>query len=409
MKHRFGFLLVVVLTLVALSGVAALAAPKVVKIGFLNPLSGKDADAGQQDLNAAQLAVDDINKAGGIKSLGGAKVELVVADTTSDPKQATSVAERLFSAGGLAGAVGTGISGLTMPIQPIAEKYRIPMVTNSINDKITSQGYAFTFQVTPKGSQFGHTQVEFFKYLGSKFGLKAKKAAIVYEDSGYGVSTAKGVKEIAEGAGLEVVLYESYPHGFTDAGPLVTKIKASGAQIVFPVAYTTDAILIINTMKSMKYNPFIIGGGAGFLWPAFGEALGDNVNGFVSVASWNWDSKNITRNPQMADVPKRYEQRFKTFMTEHAGPTYTAVRLIAEAVNQAKSADPLKVRDALSKMDFTKGSYGQLMQPGSVDFDNNGWNSGVHPVMIQWQDGKPRTVFPEADASRPVDYKAITD
>lgn len=409
MKRRFGFLLVVALAVVALSATAVLAAPKVVKIGFLNPLSGKDADAGQQDLNAARLAVDDINKAGGIKSLGGAKVELVVADTTSDPKQATSVAERLFSAGGLAGAVGTGISGLTMPIQPLAERHRIPILTNSINDNITSQGYSFTFQVTPKGSQFGHTQVEFFKYLTSKFGLKAKKAAIVYEDSGYGVSTAKGVKDIAEGAGLDVVMYESYPHGFTDAGPLVTKIKSSGATIVFPVAYTTDAILIINTMKSMRFSPMIIGGGAGFLWPAFGEALGENVNGFVSVASWNWDSKNIAGNPQMADVPKRYEQRFKTFMTEHAGPTYTAVRLIAEAVNQAKSADPLKVREALSKMDFKKGSYGQLMQPGGVKFDANGWNSGVHPVMIQWQGGKPRTVFPEADASSPVDFKALTE
>lgn len=408
MKRSVCSLLVVCLTLVALSA-ATLAAPKVVKIGFLNPLSGKDADAGQQDLNAAQLAVDDINKAGGIKSLGGAKVELVVADTTSDPKQATSVAERLFSGGGLAGVVGTGISGLTMPIQPIAERYRTPMITNSINDKITDQGYSFTFQIAPKGSQFGHTQVEFFQYLASKFGLKAKKAAIVYEDSGYGVSTAKGVREIAEGAGLEVVMYESYPHGFTDAGPLVTKIKASGATIVFPVAYTTDAILIINTMKSMKYSPLIIGGGAGFLWPAFGEALGENVNGFVSVASWNWDSKNIATNPQMADVPKRYEQRFKSFMTEHAGPTYTGVRLIAEAVNQAKSADPLKVREALSKMEFKKGSYGQLMQPGQVDFDAKGWNSGVHPVMIQWQGGKPRTVFPESDASSPVDFKALTE
>lgn len=409
MKKGFFFFLVAVLVLLTYGTIAGLTAPKVVKIGFLNPLSGNNADAGQQDLNAAQLAVDDINKAGGIKSLGGAKVELVVADTTSDPKQATSTTERLFSSGGIAGAVGTGISGLTMPIQPIAEKYRIPIITNSINDKITSQGYAFTFEVTPKGSQFGHTQVEFFQYLVKKFGLKSKKAAIVYEDSGYGVSTAKGTKELAESAGLEVVLYESYPHGFTDAGPLVTKIKASKAQLVFPVAYTTDAVLIINTMRSMKYMPFIIGGGGGFLWPAFGEAMGENVDGFVSVASWNWDSYNITSNPEMAAVTKRYAERFKTFMTEHAGPTYAAVRLIAEAVNEAKSADPLKVRDALSKIDFRKGSFGQLMQPGSVKFDANGWNSEVHPVIVQWQNGNPRTVFPEADASTLVNFKEFVE
>ena len=403
MATALAAMLVVALSMVALTGSAA---PNVVKIAFLNPLSGSNADAGQQDYNAAILAVEDINNAGGIKSLGGAKVELVIGDTTSDPKQAASVAERIFSRGGVAGAVGTGISGLTMPIQPIAEKYRIPIITNSINDAITSQGYKFTFQLTPKGSQFGHTQVEFFKYLVDRFNVKSRRAAIVYENSGYGVSTAKGIKEIAETAGLEVAMYESYPHGFTDASPLVTKIKNSRATVLFPIAYTTDATLIINAMKSMNVNPLIIGGGAGFLWPAFGEALGDNVNGFVSVASWNWDSKCISSKPELADVPRRYEEKFKSFMTEHAGPTYIAVRLIAEAVDIAASADPVQVQAELRSMDLSTG-FAAMMQPGGVKFDVNGWNSGVHPVIIQWQDGKPRTVFPEKDASRPVMFKEI--
>lgn len=370
-----------------------------VKIAFLNPLSGSNVDAGQQDLNAAQLAVEDINNAGGIKALGGAKIKLVVADTTSDPKAAASVAERTFSTEKVAGAVGTGISALTLPILPVAEKARVPIITNSINDQITAQGYKFTFQVTPKGSQFGNTQVEFMRWLNEKYNLGIKDVAVVYENSGYGVSTASGIKEMAEKAGLNIVLYEAYPHGFTDASPLVTKIKKSGAKALFPVAYTTDAKLIINTMKAMEVNPVIIGGGAGFLWPAFAQEMGSNVNGFVSVASWNWDSKNITSKPELAAATERYEKKFGTFMTEHAGPTYVAVWLLAEAMEKAGSADPLKVRDALATFSSNTG-MAALMQPGGVTFDATGWNKTVHPVMIQWQDMKPRTVFPEADATR---------
>ncbi len=375
-----------------------------VKIAFMNPLSGSNVDAGQQDLNAAQLAVEDINNAGGIKALGGAKIKLVVVDTTSDPKQAASVAERTFSSEKVAGMVGTGISGLTLPILPVAEKAKVPLITNSINDQITAQGYKYTFQITPKGSQFGNTQVQFLKFLNEKFKLGITKVAVVYENSGYGVSTAAGIKDIAAQAGLELVLYEAYPHGFTDASPLVTKIKASGAQALFPVAYTTDAKLIINTMKSMSVNPVIIGGGAGFLWPAFAKEMGDAVNGFVSVASWNWDSKSITANKDLVAVTERYEKKFGTFMTEHAGPTYVAVRLIAEAIEKAGSADPTKVRDALASFNANTG-MAAMMQPGTTKFDDKGWNSPVHPVMIQWQDGKPRTVFPAEDSTRSFEFK----
>ncbi|MDK2798480.1 MAG: branched-chain amino acid transport system substrate-binding protein [Clostridiales bacterium] len=371
---------------------------KVVKIAFLNPLSGHNADAGQQDLNAAKLAVEHINAAGGIKALDGAKVELIVSDTTSDPTQAQSVAERTLSSHKVAGVVGTGISGLTLPILPVAEKHQVPIITNSISNDITNQGYKYVFEPVPKGSMFGDTQVEFLKALNKDFGLGIKKVAVVYENSAYGVSTAKGVKERAEAAGLEVVINQSYPQGFTDASSLVTAVKQSGAEAVFPVAYTTDAKLIINTMKSMNYDPLIIGGGAGFLWPAMGRELGENINGLVSVASWNWDSKHISEDPELAKIPEAYEEKFGEFMTEHAGPTYSFVWMLKEAMEKTGSSDPKVLRDALAEMEITSGPA-SLMQPGKVKFESDGWNKYAHPVMIQWQDNKPRTIYPIEDAS----------
>ena len=98
-----------------------------VKIGFLNPFSGNDAESGMLDTEGARLAVKHINESGGIKALGGAKIELIEADTTSDAKQAPSVTERLITSNSdLSAIVGTGFSSLTLSILPIIVQYGIP-------------------------------------------------------------------------------------------------------------------------------------------------------------------------------------------------------------------------------------------------------------------------------------------
>jgi branched-chain amino acid transport system substrate-binding protein len=199
--------------------------------------------------------------------------------------------------------------------------------------------------------------------------------------------------------GFNLVLYEAYPHGFTDASSLVTKVKASKAQALFPVAYTTDAKLIISTMNQMNVHPVIVGGGAGFIWPAFFTEMGEKANGFSSVGSWNWDSKNMSTDPAAASVAARYEKRFGVFMGEHAGPSYVAIRMFAEAMEQTKSSDSKKIRDYLATFNDS-GAIGHLIQPGSIKIDGTGWNGNVHPVMIQWQDNQPRTIYPEGDAVR---------
>lgn len=378
-------------------------APKEIKIAFFNPLSGSNADAGKQDLDGVKLAIDDVNNAGGIKALGGAKLSLVVTDTTSDPKDAVSVVERTLSTEKVVAGIGPGFSNITLSIIPLLEKNRIPILVNAISDDITKQGYKYVFQGTPKGSMFGATQVEFLGYLNKEFNLGLKNVAIVYENSAYGESTSKGSMDIAKGAGLNVVLYQSYPAGFTDASSLVTAIKNAKADVLFPVSYTNDAKLIINTMKQFNINPLVIGGGAGFLWPTIGKEMGDSVNGLISVGSWNWDSKNISGTADLAAATKRFEDKYGYFMTEHAGPEYAYVRMVAEAMEKTASSDPTKIRDYLAATEFGGSTFGGFFQPGKVKFNETGWNSSVHPVMIQWQGGKPRTIYPAADATAKIE------
>lgn len=379
-------------------------AAKEVKIALFGLLSGSGADAGHQGLTGAQLAVEDINNSGGIKALGGAKLKMIVTDVTSTYSRGPSITARVLSTHKVAGAVGYLYSGMTLACLPVIEKAKIPLITTSVSDKITSQGYKYVFEICPKGSQFGITQVEFAAYLRDKYKLKADKLGFVFENGPYGTSTAKGLKEGAEKVGFHnIVLYQPYDKDITDAGPLVTKIKSSGANIVFATSYTPDAQLLVSTMKSMRVNPVLIGGGAGFCWPAIEKAIGPSVNGVFSVGSWSWDVKNTMDVPARYDVTQRYKKKYGVFMAEQAGEHYAAVWLLKDAIEKARSADPQKVRDALAKYEYQKGLVG-MFQPGQIKFDDTGWNFHTFPTMIQWQNQVPRTVYPQSVASTKVEW-----
>jgi branched-chain amino acid transport system substrate-binding protein len=372
-----------------------------VEIALFVCLSGSAADLGTMSRDGAIMAVEDVNQAGGIKALGGAKLKMVVADVTSTVAQGPSVVERILSTHKISGAIGFGMSQMTLTCLPVLEKAQVPLTTSSISDKITSQGYKYVFQIAPKGSHFGASQVKFLTYLRKKYKFPINKVGFVYENTAYGTSTAGGLKQTAEKEGYKIGLFEAYDAKFTDASPLVNKIKASGVDVIFPVSYTTDAELIISTMEAMRVNPMVIGGGAGFIWPDIYKALGDKINGVFSVGSWSWDSKNIMSDPYRKSVVERYRKRFGTFMPEQAGEHYAMVWTLKDALEKAKSTDSKKVRDVLATIEITSGPAA-LMQPGKIKFDATGWNKYVYPTMIQWQKGDPRTVYPEEAATHQV-------
>ena len=373
-----------------------------VDIAIIVPLSGANASVGEQAVNAAKLAVADINDAGGIKSLGGAKLNLIVADATNDPQGAINTSERVLSQNKLAGAYGLALSPLTTAALPAFVKHHVPVITSAISDTlVTPANGGFLFQIAPKGSAFGNQQVEFLKFLNEKYKMGITKAAILYVNNPYGIATEKGIEQLAQKAGLEIVLKSAYPAEIADASPLVSKIQQSGAQVLFPVSYISDASLILTALRSANSRVLVVGGGAGFIWPPIGQSLGDKVNGLTSVASWNLDSKNVKADPKLVSVTERYAKAYGTFMPEQAGEAYAGVSTLGAAIEAAKSADPAKVRDALAAIDIKSGA-GAFMQPGQVGFDATGANRHVIPVMIQWQGGVPHTVFPESVATSPL-------
>ena len=247
---------------VMLSGTAAfLAAPYVisssraeapaVNVGVIMPLSGPNAQFGINGRNGIELAADEINAAGGIAELGGAKINLVVADATSTPTTAGNVAQRLIQQD-ITAVLGAFASSLTLAISEVTERRDIPLLTMSFADQITGRGYQNIFQVVAKASVIGKAQFDYTAAIAQAAGAKIDKIAIMYEDTAYGTAQANGLRAGAKAANVDIVMDDAYPLGITDTTPLVNKLRGSGAQAVFPVSYLNDSLLIIRTMRQQN-------------------------------------------------------------------------------------------------------------------------------------------------------------
>ena len=360
---------------------------KAINIGVVVPLSGANAQFGINSRQGIELVADEINAAGGIKSLGGAKINLIVADSTSTPTTAASVAQRLITQNDCVAILGAFASSLTLAISEVTERRGIPLLTMSFSDQVTGRGFKNIFQVTSKGSVIGKAQFDGAIALASTSQKKIEKIAILYEDTAYGTSQAAGLRAAAKAANAEIVMDDAYPLGISDVTPLINKLRNSGAQIVFPVSYLNDSLMIIRTMRQQQIDLPIVGGAAGYVIPDFAKGLGNYAEGVLSVSPANYDLA--------TEFTERYRKRFGAFMVHEALEHAVLMDVLAQAINKAKSTKPADVRNALSSTKFTEG-WAKAMTGGAVKFDESGLNTLAEPVMVQWQKNELVTVWPKS-------------
>src|SRR3984957_11758431 len=153
-----------------------------VNVGVIMPLSGANAQFGTNARNGIELVADEINTAGGIAELGGAKINLVVADATSTPTTAGTVAQRLITQQDMTALLGAFASSLTIAISEVTERRDIPLLTMSFADQITGRGYKNIFQVVAKASVIGRAQLDYTLKIAAASGKKLDRVAIMYED-----------------------------------------------------------------------------------------------------------------------------------------------------------------------------------------------------------------------------------
>jgi branched-chain amino acid transport system substrate-binding protein len=377
---------------------SARAEAKSVNIGVIQPLSGANAQFGINSRNGIQLVADEINAAGGIKALDGAKINLIVADATSTPTTAGNVAQRMITQNEVSGILGAFASSLTIAISEVTERREIPFLTMSFADQLTGRGFKNIFQVVAKASVIGKAQFDYTTAIAQAAGgTKIDKIAIMYEDTAYGTAQANGLRAGAKAANVEIVMDDAYPLGITDTTPLINKLRASGAQAVFPVSYLNDSLLIIRTMRQQKIDIPAIGGAAGYVIPDFEKGLGDLAENVLSVNTSNYDLA--------PDLTDRFRQRFGYFMVHEALEHAVALDVLVQAIEKAKSAKPEDVATALRGGKFT-GGWTQAMTGGAVQFDETGLNVLSVPLMVQWRKKDIVTVWPKDIAKAPAIWKA---
>jgi branched-chain amino acid transport system substrate-binding protein len=395
---------VVVAAFFALTG-STLAAP-IVKIGNIEPLSGPSASVGQQGKAARDMAVEEINAAGGIKSLGGAKIEMIYADSESKPEKAVAEAERLINTEKIHLLTGCWNSSVTYPTTAVAERYGIPFVVPvSVADKITEQGFKNVFRIAAKDGWWTRDQFAFLKEIQDEYKVKVKKLAFVYENGEWGKGFAGQWAKLAKEGGYEVVLDEPYPSTATDMSPIVQKIKRASPDVLLLVSNAADAILLTNTIAEYKVKlKAIIGSGGGHADPSFLKAAGKNARYVFDIVEWETD----VNKPGAKETNAKFKAKYGYNLAGESVDAYVAMYAIKDALERAASTDPAKIRAALAATKLSSGPA-MIAAYDKIEFDSTGQNKNAALCIVQINEtpnGMERfTVWPKI--SRRAGYKPV--
>ncbi|SNT55111.1 branched-chain amino acid transport system substrate-binding protein [Asanoa hainanensis] len=372
-----------------------------IKIGSLHPLSGSSAADGQQMDNGAKLAVEAINNAGGIKSQGGKKLELVSGDTQGKPEVGQSEAQRLIQEGAV-GLVGTYQSAVSANVSTVAERNKVPFVIDvSSADSILAQGYKNTFRVQPSSTVLGTAGAQFLDQVAKAAGKPVKKVAVLHEQGPFGTAVRDAFKAEAQKAGITVdpaIAYDAA--SVSDLTTQVTQVKASGADVLMVAGYYRDGVLAakaVDTVKPALNAVYGVANGA-FDLPQFPKEVGAAGEGYFD-ANYHAD---MTK-PEMQALAQLYQSKYNDAIRTGAVLAYDSVRVIAAALEKAGSAEPAKVRDAIASGEVPTLIAG----PGTIKFGPTGENLNATPILMQVQGGAPKQVFPADKAEAQPTYPAF--
>lgn len=257
------------------------------KIGLLWDLTGPFAPAGSlAGYRGSIIAIDMINDRGGI--LGKYKIAPVVADSQSSPDVALREAERLITVEKVPVVLGVYSSAIAVPLAPICEKNKtIFWVIIAISGAVVKgRNQNFVFRVQPMGSQWGQSTVDFIHEEYARLGYKSSKevkAAVIYEDGPYGVSTSTANLERIEKYGMKLVLKESFSHKAKDLSSLVLKLKAADPDVIFHTGYFPDIVILLRQARELGLKTkAILGHGAGYAnFPLLEDSLGREIMNYV--------------------------------------------------------------------------------------------------------------------------------
>ncbi len=376
----------------AAAGAGLLSAPsllraqaKTVKVGILQPVTGGLSQDGEYGRLGAQLAFDDINASGGIKSLGGATLEMVFGDARSTPEAGVQEVERMHSEG-VTAIVGGFASPICLAASQAAAKYDIPYIVDvGVSDQIVSRGLKNTFRFGPGFGTVTAAALENLVKLNEAAGKPAKTVVIVHEDGLFGSGMAKLLNAQLVPRGFEVLETIAHPTPSRDMSNVALRIKALNPDLLIPSSYYGEFVLLARTLQQQKIRPkgiyAVLNGAASNF--RFVKEFGDAANLVMDCNHWP-----DPRKPKTAEIKAKAEQGGR-FWLYNTPLNYSCVRLLADAIERAGAADRGKITDALAASTFAD----HIMPYGPTKFVN-GQNQGAAPVNTQVQDGDIKVIYP---------------
>jgi branched-chain amino acid transport system substrate-binding protein len=369
--------------------------PKAVKIGVIVPLSGAWARQGQLVKMGAETAVAEINAGGGIKALGGAKLELIALDAGDSPEKAKNAAQRLVAQEPeVVGGMGSWLSSFTLAVTEVTERAELPWFTLSYADTITGRGFKYVFQSSPTGGTQSTLAVPTIVEIGkAATGSPPKTAGVIGDNTASPISFLKPMREGGlEKLGMKVVVDETFTPPLSDATPLVQKIRSSRPEFLVFVTTTISDLKLglekLNEFRLAKGTIPIIANGAHMGAPeVLKNVPADLIEGVMFIVA-NWQLKGHERINEMFT-----KATGEPWITQDGLAGYGHTWILKEAIERAGVADKVKVAEQVRKLDLKEGPAAVAF-PGGVRFDANGRRAGAQVVIAQWQGGRPVSVYP---------------
>lgn len=386
--------------LLAMISASSAVAQSEVKIGLIQPLSGPWARSGEMSRRGAELAIEDINAAGGIKACGGAKAKLVVVDAGDSPEKAKNAAQRLVAQDpDIIGGIGSNISSFTLAVTEVTERAGVPWLTLSFSPLVTDRGFKHVFQSSMTGDKQAEVAVPTVLKMAEAAGVKPSKFGIVMDNTASPVAFTKDMRVPANMSkhGLTLVVDETFTPPLSDAGPVMQRVRSARPDFVFllptvvsDIKLTLEKASEIGLTRS-RMQMIESGGPPGS--PDLLKIAGkEQLEGLMFVTA-NWPA---ATHKELADRFKKVTG--EPWMPQDSISNYGHVMIFKEAMEKAGACDKTKVSEAMRQLDLTNET-GKLFPGGRVRFDEKGRRTDADIVVVQWRNGEPVLVFPEAVAS----------
>jgi branched-chain amino acid transport system substrate-binding protein len=338
-------------------------------IGEFGSLTGTTATFGISSRNGIDMAIEEINKAGGVL---GKQVRVIVEDDQGKPEEAQTVATKLINKDRVIALLGEVASSRSLAAAPVAQQNAIPMISpSSTNPKVTQVG-DYIFRVCFIDPFQGLVMAKFAANT-----LKTMNIAILRDiKNDYSVGLADVFIENFKKMGGTIVADESYSEGDTDFSAQLTALKSKGPQAVFIPGYYTEVGLIARQARKLGLNVPLLGGD-GWDSPKLLEIGGEALNNTYYSNHYSAEDP----SPAIQKFVSEYKAKYKEVPDALAGLAYDAAKILFDAITRANSTEAAKVRDALAQTKDFQGVTGKI----TIDAERN----AVKPaVVLQVKDGK---------------------